>query len=113
MATQPLLSRPSGVLDINERTQPRVSLRLIAVLKCDKTPIQQVIATDITRSGCRVLIHQRVSVGTFVTLAIPTFVEMFGWVAWSNDHALGIDFSHTLPPAVLAHVVGLGRIADS
>lgn len=66
-----------------------------------------------TRSGCRVLIQRRVSVGTFVTLVIPTFVEVFGWVAWSNDHALGIDFSHTLPSAVLAHVVELGRIADS
>jgi hypothetical protein len=53
-----------------------------------------------------------VTVGTFVTLAIPTFVEMFGWVAWSTDHALGISFSHALPPAVLDHVVGLGPMRE-
>lgn len=98
----------SDVPEADERREPRVSLRRRAVLKCDRTPTQQVIATDITRIGCRVVIQRRVSVGTFVTLFIPDFVEVFGWVAWSDDHALGIDFSHILPPAILVHIVSLG-----
>lgn len=90
-----------------------MNLRLRTVLKCDKTPTQQVIATDVTRSGCRAIIQRRVSVGTFVTLAIPGFVEVFGSVAWSNDHTLGIDFSHTLSRAVLEHIVRLGPVPGS
>ena len=107
---QILPSRPQDASSFDERAERRVSLRLCAVLKCDKTPLQQVIATDMTRTGCRAIIQRRVSVGTFVTLAIPTFVEVSGWVAWSTDHALGINFSHALPPAVLAHVVKLGPV---
>lgn len=113
MAALLSLSEPQDVSGLDERAERRVSLRLRAVLKCDKTPTQQVIATDFTRTGCRAVIQRRVSVGTFVTLAIPTFVEVFGWVAWSTDHALGINFSHNLPPPVLAHVVGLGSVAES
>ena len=112
MATQLSLSALQDVSGLDERAEKRVSLRLRAVLRCDKTPTQQVIATDITRTGCRAIIQRRVTVGTFVTLAIPTFVEMFGWVAWSTDHALGISFSHALPPAVLDHVVGLGPVRE-
>jgi hypothetical protein len=108
MAVQLTPADASHVPGLDERTEPRLSLRLRAVLKCDKTPAQQVIATDITRTGCRSMIQRRVSVGTFVTLEIPDFVEVFGWVAWGNDYAVGIDFSHALPPAVLAHIVGLG-----
>ena len=111
--TNSTLPGASDILGLDERAAPRVGLRLRAVLKCDKTPTQQVIATDITRTGCRAAIQRRVSVGTFVTLAIPEFVEVFGWVAWSNDYALGINFSHTLPPAVLAHVVSLGPLPES
>lgn len=94
------------------RRDSRVTVRLSAVLKCDRTPTQQVIATDITRSGCRVIIQRRVSVGTFVTLAIPSYVDVFGWIAWSDDRVLGIDFSHALPPAVLAHIVRLGSASE-
>lgn len=83
-------------------------MHLSATLSCEKTPLQQVIATDITRLGCRVTLQQNISVGTFVTLAIPAFVELFGWVAWSGPHVAGIDFSHPLPPAVLEHVIRLG-----
>lgn len=113
MAAQLAFSEPRDVSSFDERAERRVSLRLRAVLKCDRTPIQEVIATDFTRTGCRAVIQRHVSVGTFVTLAIPTFVEVFGWVAWSTDHALGINFSHALPPAVLAHVVRLGPVPES
>lgn len=81
MAPQLTLTASSDVPGDDERWAPRVSLRRRAVLKCDNTPTQHVIATDITRIGCRVIIQRRVSVGTFVTLVIPDFVEVFGWVA--------------------------------
>ena len=113
MATRPdFYDAASDVSGLDERRDSRVSVRLSAILKCDRTPTQRVIATDITRSGCRVIIQRRVSVGTFVTLAIPSYVDIFGWVIWSDDRALGIDFSHALPPAVLAHIVRLGSAPE-
>jgi hypothetical protein len=111
MATRPLPPRASSVADVGEGSRPRTSVRRCAVLKCDKTPSQQVIATEFTRAGCRVIIRRRVSVGTHVTLALPNLVEAHGSVAWSIDHTLGIDFRYALEPSVLAQIAGSGRMA--
>lgn len=93
---------------LDERVALRAPIRLMATLKSDKIPLWPVEVTDVTQLGCRIAVPERVSVGTFVTLAIPTFVDLVGWVAWSTNTALGIDFSHPLPSGVLEHVVKLG-----
>jgi hypothetical protein len=98
-------------LDVDERRAVRVATRLPAGLRCDKAPTQQVIVTDMTNNGCRITIDRRVTVGTFVTVTVPDFIEISGWVAWSSQTALGVDFSHPLPDAVRAHVVALGLLA--
>ena len=112
MATQPDISETSHASSVDGRRNQRVSVRLSAVLKCDRTPTQQIIVVDINRSGCVAIIKRQVNVGTFVTHAIPTYVDVFGWVVWSDDRFLGIDFSHALPPAVLAHILTLGPAPD-
>jgi hypothetical protein len=108
MPAQSAPAFPEGCPDLDERKVHRLPVRLPATLKCDKTPDWQVEVADFTQLGCRVAVPQRVSVGTFVTLTIPMFVDLVGWVAWTTDDALGIDFSHPLPSDVLAHVVQLG-----
>lgn len=92
----------------DERRATRMPTRLRAGLRCDKAPTQQVVVTDMTNFGCRIEAIRKITVGTFVTVAIPEFVDIFGWVAWSTDTALGVDFSHPLPDAVRTHVVALG-----
>ena len=103
MATQ-----AAALNGLDERRATRVPLRLAAVMRSDKHPTQQVSVTDLTRYGCQVATHRRVTVGTFVTLDIPGYVDVFGWVAWTHESKLGIDFAHPLPPAVMAHIASLG-----
>ena len=103
MATQ-----AAALNGFDERKAARVPLRLAVVMKCDKHPTQQVTLTDLTRFGCQVATHRRVTVGTFVTLDIPGYVDVFGWVAWTHGSKLGIDFAHALPPGVMAHIASLG-----
>lgn len=104
LSFSPAITGPWPSLD--ERKLPRSPVQLRATLRCDKTPEWSVEVTDMTELGCRVAVPERLSVGTFVTLSIPTFVDVVGWVVWTTDAALGIDFSHPLPRGVLEHVVG-------
>ena len=93
---------------LDERKAARVPLRLTAVLRCDRHPTQQVSVIDLTRFGCQIVTHRRVTAGTFVTLDIPDYVDLFGWVAWTHDCKLEVDFAHPLPPAVMDHITRLG-----
>lgn len=96
--------------EVDERRAARVPTHMLAELRCDRASAEQVIITDMTNFGCRVTVARLVTIGTFVTIAIPDFVEIPGWVAWSTDTALGVDFSHPLPDAVRVHVVALGFV---
>lgn len=93
---------------VDERRAVRVPTELVAGLRWGEALPENVIVTDMTNFGCRIATICGVSIGTFVTVAIPEFVEIPGWVAWSTDTAMGVDFSHPLPDAVRAHVVALG-----
>lgn len=60
---------------------------------------------DITSLGCRLHLERPPSMGTHVTIAIPAFADVAGWVAWKAHDEAGIDFAHPLPDDVLTEII--------
>ncbi|MEI5688402.1 MULTISPECIES: PilZ domain-containing protein [Sphingomonas] len=70
----------------------------ISSLKFDEEPCT---ICDVTHLGCRVLLDRRVTVGTYVTIAMPQLTKLEGWIAWNRGHEVGVEFSHPLPASIL------------
>lgn len=60
---------------------------------------------DITHLGCRIRIERAPSIGTHVSIVIPAFADVAGWIVWKADGEAGIDFAHPLPADVLAEII--------
>lgn len=60
---------------------------------------------DITHLGCRIRMANAPSMGTHVTIAIPAFTSVAGWIVWQADGEVGVDFAHPLPDDVLTEVI--------
>jgi hypothetical protein len=89
----------------DERKAVRIPVAWTATLSADHFSEQAVRISNCTARGCRIETPLAVPVGTFVSVTIPEFTAVPGWVAWSSPEAIGIDFSHPLPSRVLAYVV--------
>lgn len=94
-------------LDLESRKAERVRIGLAAELFGNRTERTSVRVLDLTSLGCRVAAAPSVSVGAFVTVAIPYFTDISAWVAWSKKDELGLDFANPLPSRVVEHVIGL------
>ena len=60
---------------------------------------------DFTHLGCRFRSEEAPSMGSHVSVIVPGFAEVAGWIAWRPDGQAGVDFAHPLPDAVLQEVV--------
>jgi len=89
----------------DERRAVRILVAWTATLSADHFSEQAVRISNCTARGCRIETPLALPVGTFVSVTIPEFTAVPGWVAWSSSEAIGIDFSHPLPSRVLAYVV--------
>lgn len=83
----------------------RIVVEWKAAVSADKFGVHAVKITNCTNRGCRIETDLLVTVGTFVQIAIPTFADVQGWVAWSTAEAMGIDFAHPLPGKVLEYII--------
>ena len=97
--------------DMDERKARRRAASLAARLYSTVTAPCSVRVLDLTHLGCRVSTSQVLSVGAFVTLEVPHFTAINGWVAWSLDGEIGLDFAHPLPLRVVDYI--LDRAAPS
>lgn len=75
---------------------------LISAMSGDTLPCHML---DITHRGCRIRMTRVPSVGTHITIIVPAFTNVAGWIAWKARDEAGIDFAHPLPPAVLSEVI--------
>ncbi|MGI4733011.1 MAG: hypothetical protein ACRYFW_14875 [Janthinobacterium lividum] len=96
---------------MDERKARRRAASIAARLYGAVTAPCPVRVLDLTHLGCRVSASQLLSVGAFVTLELPHFTDVNGWVAWSLDGEIGLDFAHPLPPRVVDYI--LDRAAPS
>lgn len=95
-------------LAIEERREARLPLHLPAYVISPGDVRSAAIVSDISTLGCRVQADVRVRVGRYLGLHIPGLAPYSGWVAWQTREEFGLDFCHPLPPAVVAHISGLG-----
>ena len=63
--------------------------------------------TDLTYRRCCLSTKQGVSVGSFVTIHVPGYTEINGWIAWVKNGEVGLDFADPLPHAVTEYVLRL------
>lgn len=66
---------------------------------------------DITALGCRLAVAEPPPVGSYVAIDVAGCSGIAGWVAWSRNGQLGVDFAHPLPDAVVEHLLGLSLAA--
>ncbi len=90
---------------MDERKAKRIAASIAARLSGAVTVPCPVRVLDLTHLGCRVSTSQVLSVGAFVTLALPHFTDINGWVAWSLDGEIGLDFAHPLPLRVVDYIL--------
>lgn len=89
-----------------ERTADRIAVAWDAVLVSATSGIEMPCRmVDITSLGCRIRLEGAPSMGTHVTIAIPAFADVAGWIAWKAEGDAGIDFAHPLPGEVLTEVI--------
>ena len=96
---------PSSWADIDERTADRHLLRIATKLFNHKAGALDVVITDLNNFGCRVTLSERIIIGSSVTMALTSSIEVIGWVAWSVDGAIGVQFAHAMPTALCEAIV--------
>ena len=92
-------------LAADERKAERIPVNWVATLASIKFPAEDASLIDISNLGCCLRTSRIVSVGTFVTVGIPHFTGVPGWIAWSKGGEMGVDFSHALPKAVVEEII--------
>lgn len=64
--------------------------------------------TDVSISGCRLVLSEALEIGTYVTFAFDSEHEAEGWVIWSDGNQTGVEFHHPISPCTVARITGFG-----
>lgn len=88
-----------------ERKAERVAVTWEATVRSLKSGDAACRILDFTHLGCRFRSEEPPSMGSHVSVIVPGFAEVAGWIAWRADGQAGVDFAHPLPDAVLQEVV--------
>jgi len=88
-----------------ERQAERLTVKWEATVACMKFDPEPCAVLDITHLGCRLQLSRDVTVGTYITVRVPDFANIEGWVAWSKAQQIGVDFSHPLPAAIVSEIM--------
>jgi len=92
-------------LSSDDRKADRRRLELAVTIQSTNLPPEPARMTDLSPLGCGIATTARLHVGSYLTVLIPGFTTVEGWVAWRKPDCLGLDFSHQLPAKVVDHVV--------
>lgn len=65
----------------------RVTVSGPTVMRC------QGCATDISEAGCRISVPTNIYTGAFLEVAFTPSINAQGWVAWSQNGVIGINFA--------------------
>ena len=92
---------------VDERMPPRrpmlrkVTVSGPTVLGC------QARATDISEAGCRISVPVNICTGSYVEVAFTPSINPQGWVAWSRNGVIGINFVVPLSSKAVAQLSDL------
>ena len=92
---------------IEGRRALRRPLQLEAVLRnCSQGRFTAVIC-DISEYGCALRRTRPISVGSYLTLTIPSFMSLGGVTVWTDADHIGVRFIERLHVSVVDHLVTL------
>lgn len=68
---------------------------------------QQIAATvcDLSPVGCGLVTNDRVAVGSFVEVVFDERIRPAGWVTWSRNGGIGVNFDYPLVPAAFEQIL--------
>ena len=112
MATGAFTSVLPNWISFDERIL-RCGMVDLETMVCDRNfGVIDARATELSEFGCRLEVGYKMTVGTCVTVGLTAFLAVAGWVAWVGRDAVGIEFAHRLPDAVVAAIVGSKWVAS-
>ena len=88
----------------SDRSPPRrPTLRSVVlsgptVLRCRAT------ATDISEAGCRISVPTNIFTGSYLEVVFTSSINAQGWVAWSKNGVIGINFVVPLSSKAVAQL---------
>lgn len=96
---------PAGP-DRDRRAQPRRALAAAATFRERGRSREDVRVTDLSPSGCRVVLKGALICGEHGWVTLPTLAPWGCAVAWRSDEEAGVRFERPLHPAV-AEMIGI------
>lgn len=105
MASVPKTSEYPAWLAQEERKADRVPVAWEATVRSLKSGDAPCRILDFTQLGCRIGSEDPPAMGSHVSVIVPGFAEVVGWIVWRGNEQAGVDFAHPLPDAVLQEVV--------
>lgn len=76
-----------------ERTPPRRPMLRKVTVSGPNVILCHGRATDISEEGCRISVPVHISTGSFLHVAFSPSINAQGWVAWSKNGVIGVNFS--------------------
>lgn len=95
-----------AVIQFNSRREDRQSVEMLSRFRHGLSTIT-VVLKDLTQNGARLegIGHLRRDEAVFLTL--PGMKPQLSFIAWSNGHASGLEFSEPLPLEVYKRLVAV------
>lgn len=103
MVNEPQKRRPEAFHDKRRFARQRVS-RAVSIVTLTRPQLAADVR-DLTPSGCGLVTDHRIAIGSFVDVVFDQRIRTAGWVTWSRDGALGVDFDYPLVPAAFEHIL--------
>jgi hypothetical protein len=101
------MSEPNGAPDgsLPRRSAERIPLRADIHLRKSGYHRTGVILHDLSNTGCRVELPERVTEGEMVWVSFPGLESIEARVAWSDNWIAGLKFTKPIHPAVFDTLV--------
>ncbi|WP_416221845.1 PilZ domain-containing protein [Sphingomonas sp. S1-29] len=96
-------ARPDASED-KRRFARRKVLRRVRIATLTRHQIAATVR-DLSPVGCGLVTNERVAVGSFVEVVFDERIRPAGWVTWSRNGALGVDFDYPLVPAAFEQIL--------
>ena len=89
---------------VEDRAAKRCRLVGRTALTTWKTGALAVLLKDLTELGCRLSLAERITVGSNVKIALTSSIEVTGWVVWSINGHIGVEFASPMSANAFAIV---------
>ena len=97
---------------MDERQAPRRPILRVVMMRGPTVPECRARAADISEGGCRISVPTNIAVGSFVEVEFEHSITGQGWVAWSKNGVIGVNFTVSMSPAaiaILTNALAVGR----